>query len=100
MALSLVGGRVAAVSKGVQRIAALASIVDRDDASTAPRPLGWIVWDEALQPWVAVSSHSPADLQGLVPATPQRTISPKNGIRYAPLVGALPARYVIVRAER
>jgi hypothetical protein len=98
LALSLVGGRVTVGAPGMKGVSAIASIVHRTDTRAKPHPLGWVVWDDALRPWVAVSRRSPAQLRDLVPHAQRLAVVDEDAVVYAPLVGSLPADYIIVTA--
>lgn len=97
LALALVGGRVTLGARGMRNVSAIASIVRRTDTRPKPNALGWIVWDDSSQPWVAVSRQSPAELRELVPQAHQ-AVSDDDALFYAPLVGSLPSGYIIVSA--
>lgn len=75
---------------------AVAPIVRIDDETRTPQPLGWILWDQTLTPWIAVSRESPLDLQGMLPEQCEfNATCAGRKVALFPLCGALPAAYAI-----
>jgi len=98
LALSLVGGRASVGAPEMKNVSAVASIVRRTDTGAQPEAVGWIVWDDALRPWVAVWRKSPSELLDLVPQSRHLALVDGEMLCYAPLTGALPDDFVIVSA--